>query len=168
MVKVKHLMALVILAFLMMGGHDAWAAGNAPSQKVPVSRADVLDVAKEIHPPGCTHSMTADYCTLTTAYETRAEIAELLGQGMNKQEVLDTLIAKYGERILASPPARGFNLLPWVLPGVSIVIGAAAVTFFVRSWANGEEDSGNSSERNNYTVSPADERDVQEELKHWI
>lgn len=63
MVKVKHLMALVILAFLMMGGHDAWAAGNAPSQKVPVSRADVLDVAKEIHPPGCTHSMTADYCT---------------------------------------------------------------------------------------------------------
>ena len=168
MVNWKKIIVMVVLSFFIIGGNDVWAKGDAPSQKVFVSREDVLDVAKEIHPPGCTDSMTADYCTLKTAYDTRAEIADLLGQGMSKQETLDFLIDKYGERILASPTGKGLNLIAWVLPGLSIAIGAILIAIFIRSWLVRKKGSDQRNEEMVESVSQADVKKVEEELRHWI
>lgn len=132
-----------------------------------IKRSDVLDVAKEIHPPGCLDSRTADYCQLSTAYEVRGEIQGLLEQGMNKGQVIDTLVQKYGERILASPPVEGFNLIPWILPGLGILTGSILIVFLIYKWAKKrpkevEEIKPLSS------ITKEEERKINEELKEWI
>ena len=57
------------------------------------------------------------------AEEMRGEIRSMLAAGKSEQEILDFYVAKHGVRILARPPARGFNLLAYVLPPVFAVAG---------------------------------------------
>ena len=52
-----------------------------------------------------------------------AKIRELVNEGKTKQEVMDYYVAIYGERILASPVARGFNLMAWLAPIAVFLLG---------------------------------------------
>ncbi len=49
---------------------------------------------------------------------TRAQIRLLLDRGLNDQQVLDQLVEDYGPNILATPKAKGFNLLAFAVPVV--------------------------------------------------
>lgn len=57
------------------------------------------------------------------AQRMKQEIRALLASGRNPQEVLDHYVARYGHAILAMPPARGFNLVPYVLPLLALALG---------------------------------------------
>jgi cytochrome c-type biogenesis protein CcmH len=153
---------LVMMMLILSFSHS----DNILAQSNKVTRQDMLNIAKEIHPPGCTDSMTADYCPLPTAYDARAEIYELLKQGKNKDEVLSFLIDKYGERILASPARKGFNLIAWVMPGIAILVGGIVMAIFVRRWVHKKEKPAEIKE--NQVVSPKVEKMVQTELKNWL
>jgi cytochrome c-type biogenesis protein CcmH len=64
----------------------------------------------------------------------RKQIREMLAAGKSEEQILDYYVAEYGERILASPPARGFNILVYVLPWVSLVAGTAVLGLVLRRW----------------------------------
>lgn len=167
--KFTKIIILVVLLVITMAENQALANTDQIDldTTVIVTRAAMLDVAKEIIPPGCIHSMTADYCMLPTAFDTRDEIVGLLRQGMSKQEVIDTLTDKYGERILAAPTKRGFNLLVWILPIVAIIIGAIFIAIIVRNWVARRKETEEYGETST-TVSRVDAQKVEDELKHWI
>ncbi len=64
----------------------------------------------------------------------RKQIREMLSAGKSEEEILDYYVAEYGERILASPRARGFNILAYVLPWVGLAAGIAALGLALRRW----------------------------------
>ncbi len=64
----------------------------------------------------------------------RKQIREMLAAGKSEEEILDYYVAEYGERILASPRARGFNILAYVLPWVSLAAGLAVLGLALRRW----------------------------------
>jgi cytochrome c-type biogenesis protein CcmH len=66
------------------------------------------------------------------ADQIRREVREFLAAGKSKQEILDYYVSKYGERILASPRPRGFNLLAYVLPWVFLLAGMTIVVIFLK------------------------------------
>ena len=68
------------------------------------------------------------------AAEMRREIRAMLAAGKSEQEILDVYVARYGERILTTPPARGFNLLVYILPWVIALAGITAVALVLRRW----------------------------------
>jgi cytochrome c-type biogenesis protein CcmH len=68
------------------------------------------------------------------AEEMRRDIRVMLAAGKSEQEILDFYVAKYGERILTTPPARGFNLLVYIMPWVMALAGIAAVALVLRRW----------------------------------
>lgn len=55
-------------------------------------------------------------------------------QGKADPAILKDLVDRFGVHVLASPPATGFNLTVWVLPGVALIIGLAIVLAIVRRW----------------------------------
>ncbi|MGH9354394.1 MAG: cytochrome c-type biogenesis protein, partial [Terriglobia bacterium] len=55
-------------------------------------------------------------------------------QGKANPAILQDLVDRFGVHVLASPPATGFNLTVWVLPGVALIIGLAIVLLIVRRW----------------------------------
>ena len=71
----------------------------------------------------------------STHVEVKGVIAGLIAEGKSEPEILEALTARYGMKILAAPPAKGFvNIAGWALPGVGLILGLLAVIFIVRRW----------------------------------
>ena len=57
----------------------------------------------------------------------RDDVRSLAAQGRSEQEILSQYLDRYGERILATPVARGFNLLAYWVPAIAWLCGTAVV-----------------------------------------
>ena len=58
-----------------------------------------------------------------------------MDKGQPEAEIIAFFVDQYGEKVLASPPKRGFNLAAWITPFAAILAGAAVVYFLVKRWA---------------------------------
>ena len=85
---------------------------------LPVTTAYALsskDIQKELMCQcGCT--MIVDVCDCETANQIRTKITELMDQGQGKTQIVAYFVGQYGEKMLASPTKKGFNLVAWILP----------------------------------------------------
>jgi cytochrome c-type biogenesis protein CcmH/NrfF len=64
----------------------------------------------------------------------REEIREGVVAGLVPEVIIDGLVAKYGEIILAEPSTDGFGAFGWTMPFVAILAGLAAVPIVIRRW----------------------------------
>lgn len=72
----------------------------------------------------CCWSQTVSQHYSEVSEQIRKEVRAMVEAGKSRDEILDHYVAKYGERILAAPRARGFNVLAYVLPWAALVLGA--------------------------------------------
>ncbi|MDQ3221977.1 MAG: cytochrome c-type biogenesis protein CcmH [Gemmatimonadota bacterium] len=83
---------------------------------------------------GCTLDVftcrTTDF-TCTYSPELHREVLALRDDGKTAQEILDTFVAKYGEKALMAPKPQGFNLAGYLLPGALIAAAAAGLVLFI-------------------------------------
>jgi cytochrome c-type biogenesis protein CcmH len=69
-----------------------------------------------------------------TAAEIRPIIEKEIAEGKDETTILQDLAIRYGVQVLAAPPARGFSLTAWILPGVGLLAGLSFVLIIVRRW----------------------------------
>jgi cytochrome c-type biogenesis protein CcmH len=104
-------------------------AAPAFASEAPPTLADLED---EIMCPVC--GTTLDQSDAAIARQMKAFITRRIEAGDTKREIRAALVDEFGERVLASPPKRGFNLLAWVLPLVALGVGVAALGVAVWRW----------------------------------
>lgn len=71
-------------------------------------------------------------CSESRSYSN--EVIDLLKAGKNREQVLQAMVAKYGEKILSAPTKEGFNLTAWTFPFLALIIGGAIVWRVVAKW----------------------------------
>ena len=71
-----------------------------------------------------------------TSRQMRDLVIKKLRQGESKEEILQYFESRYGERILATPNKKGFNLMLWILPFVSVTLAAIVIFFLIRRWSS--------------------------------
>ncbi len=64
----------------------------------------------------------------------RHEIEEKLQAGASDDSILAGFVKEYGTKVLAEPPATGFNLAAYVMPGFAVLIGLFIVATFASRW----------------------------------
>jgi cytochrome c-type biogenesis protein CcmH len=64
----------------------------------------------------------------------RVRIMEMQKAGLSDDAIVARFVSEEGKRALAVPPAEGFNLLAWVTPVAAILLGLAAVYWFIRRY----------------------------------
>lgn len=77
-----------------------------------------------------------------SASPARERIAELQKQGKSDDQIVDTFVQESGIVALAEPPAKGFNLLGYLMPFIAIVIGLGAIWAFMKRAANKPAPAG--------------------------
>ena len=82
--------------------------------------------------PDC--SMVLVSCECGTADQMDASIAAMLDDGMTKAQVIQAYVDRYGEVILSSPPAKGFNLLSWIMPFAALGLWLVLVVWTIQRW----------------------------------
>ena len=70
----------------------------------------------------------------------RALITELIAAGKTKSQIEDALVQQYGDQVLATPKAKGFDLWAWLIPGLLIVAGVCGLFVVIRSWRRSPSD----------------------------
>ena len=55
--------------------------------------------------------------------------------GWDKQRIIDGLVDEFGEGVLATPPKSGFDLIAWLVPGLAVLAGLAAIPLLTRAWS---------------------------------
>jgi cytochrome c-type biogenesis protein CcmF len=75
-----------------------------------------------------------------TSHQMRGELAALIDQGKNHDEIIQAFIAKYGsEEMLGAPVDKGFNRLAWLLPYGAGATGAVMIGFAAIRWSRRPE-----------------------------
>jgi len=90
-----------------------------------------LELEGKIIAPCCWSQPVSQHYS-QAADEIRVEVRRMLAEGKTSQQILDHYVSMYGQRILASPPARGFNILAYVLPYFSLGLGVAVVMLILK------------------------------------
>jgi len=70
-----------------------------------------------------------------TSSQMRNLVLKMLRQGESKEKILQYFESRYGERILAKPNKKGFNLILWVFPFVLVSLAAIVIYFLIRRWS---------------------------------
>jgi len=70
-----------------------------------------------------------------TSSQMRDLVLKMLRQGQTKEEILKYFESRYGERILAKPSKKGFNLILWFFPFVFVALAATVIYFLIRRWS---------------------------------
>ena len=70
-----------------------------------------------------------------TSSQMRDLVLKKLRQGESKKEILQYFESRYGERILAKPNKKGFNLMLWFFPFIVVVLAAILVYLLIRRWS---------------------------------
>ena len=144
-IKSKFILLLLFSVFLIIPAN--------------ISTADtfedkVSDISSELMCPVC-RGQTVSESNSDLANDFREIIKTKLREGQSKEEILNYFTSRYGDTVLASPPARGFRLIVWILPIVVIGAGFIFLSMFLRS--NRNKDRGNSTPEDDKYLDKVDE-----------
>ncbi|MGH7885236.1 MAG: cytochrome c-type biogenesis protein [Thermodesulfobacteriota bacterium] len=105
----------------------------------------VMDIAGELLCPVC-QGQSVSESNSALAQDMRTTIRSKLKEGQSKEEIINYFRKSYGDTILASPPLKGFNVFLWILPFISLSIGAFIIIRVLKNYKKPVVEKVNSSE----------------------
>lgn len=91
----------------------------------------VMNLAKELRCLVCQNETLAD-SQAPLAADLRNQIREQLAAGKSEREVVDFLVARYGDFVLYNPPFKASTALLWTGPFLFLAFGAFLLVRLVR------------------------------------
>jgi cytochrome c-type biogenesis protein CcmH len=95
--------------------------GCAWAQDTPLERR-VTNLAHELRCLVCQNQTLAD-SNAPLAVDLRNQIREQLAAGKSERDVVDYMVARYGDFVLYRPPLKASTVLLWAGPFVFLVVG---------------------------------------------
>jgi cytochrome c-type biogenesis protein CcmH len=115
-----------VLTLLLIPGAVA-AQGGEPTDD------EVNAIAKQLYCPVC-ENIPLDVCPTQACAQWREIIRQKLVEGWTEDQIKQYFVDQYGDRVLATPPARGLNWLVYILPPTVFVVGIYVLFRAVRGW----------------------------------
>jgi cytochrome c-type biogenesis protein CcmH len=76
------------------------------------------------------------------AVPAKQAIAQQLGQGKGREEIIGSFVSQYGEKVLSAPTTSGFNIAAWITPFLAVLVGGALVAFVSLRWSRQQAQNG--------------------------
>ena len=125
----RRLLSALLLAIGVMLPALALEPGEALDD--PALEARARAISRELRCLVCQNE-SIDDSAAPLARDLRRIVRERLVAGDSDEEVLDYVVARYGEYVLLRPRVKPQTWLLWFGPGLALLIGGAAIGFDVR------------------------------------
>ena len=122
-----------------------YAAEARPAAEDPALEARVTAVASELRCLVCQNQTLAD-SNAPLAVDLRDQIREQMQQGASERDIVDYMVARYGDFVRYRPPFKATTMLLWAGPALLMVAGFAVLYFRLRR-RRGEAQPGLSDEQ---------------------
>lgn len=121
---------LLILLFCLLPTFSY--AGEAKDLAAdPVLEKRMIGLAERLRCLVCQNeSLASSHAEL--AEDLRREVREQMQKGKNDQEIIDYLVARYGDFVLYDPPMKSYTVLLWFGPFAMLLLGAGVLVFQLR------------------------------------
>ncbi|WP_115738525.1 cytochrome c-type biogenesis thiol:disulfide oxidoreductase CcmH [Escherichia coli] len=118
---------LLGVLMLMISG-SALATIDVLQFKDEAQEQQFRQLTEELRCPKCQNNSIADSNSMI-ATDLRQKVYELMQEGKSKKEIVDYMVARYGNFVTYDPPLTPLTVLLWVLPVVAIGIGGWVIYF---------------------------------------
>jgi len=123
---------LVLIAVVSVG----YAIATTPSTS---AAGRIVALEKEVRCPSC-GNLAVYNSKSASSYSIADYIQHEVHDGASNEQIIDSLVASYGDTILMAPPANGVGLFLWLLP---IVVGLVLAWEVYRSLSSRARRSAN-------------------------
>ena len=106
----------------------AFSAIDAFNFSSPQQESDYHQLTQSLRCPQCQNNNIAD-SNATIAVDMRGKVFELLQEGKSKNDVVDYMVARYGNFVTYDPPMTASTLVLWIAPLLLVLLG---VVFLLR------------------------------------
>ena len=125
---IRGRMALCCLLWAGAG----WAIDPEPAFEDPMLEAQYQTLVREVRCLVCQNQTIAD-SNAPLAADLRREIREMMGGGATREEVIEFLVARYGDFVLYRPPVKPTTWALWGAPVFLLGIGALVFVRILRA-----------------------------------
>jgi len=123
----KHILARVFaLAVAAFAASAAYAVQPDEIMSDPAKEARARDLSRELRCMVC-QNQSIDDSEAPLARDLRLLVRERIAAGDSDAQVLDFLVARYGEFVLLKPRLEPHTLLLWLLPPLALAGGGLAL-----------------------------------------
>ncbi|MEW5889228.1 MAG: cytochrome c-type biogenesis protein [Pseudomonadota bacterium] len=120
---------LAILCTLALA--SAWAREAAPLAADEAVEKRLVAISEELRCLVCQNeSLAASRADL--AVDLRRQIREQIREGRSDREIMDYMVARYGDFVRYRPPLKGTTLLLWFGPALLLVAGMTTLVLYLR------------------------------------
>ncbi len=119
------------LTILLLVASSAWAAIETHKFDTPEQEATYRVLINELRCLVCQNQNLAD-SNADLAKDLRGQIYQMIMKGKDKQQIIDYMVARYGDFVLYRPPFKATTALLWIGPFVILLAGVAILVGFIR------------------------------------
>lgn len=122
----RRLLVALLLIPCLVSAEEA-----KPLAENPQAEARLKALAVELRCLVCQNQTLAD-SNAPLAEDLRREVREMIAKNMSDQEIVDFLVARYGDFVLYRPPLNTTTTLLWLGPFLLLVVGGMTFVLALR------------------------------------
>ncbi|HDS1149610.1 TPA: cytochrome c-type biogenesis protein CcmH [Pluralibacter gergoviae] len=116
---------LLVMLIALFSWHAA-AAIDTWQFKDEAQEQQFRTLTEELRCPKCQNNSIADSNAMI-AHDMRQKVYELMQQGQSRQQIIDYMVARYGNFVTYEPPVTPSTIVLWLLPALFIVGGGLVI-----------------------------------------
>jgi cytochrome c-type biogenesis protein CcmH len=126
----RRILSSLAAVLVIVGASAAYAVQPDEIMSDPAMEARARDLSRELRCMVC-QNQSIDDSEAPLARDLRLLVRERIAAGNSDAQVLDFLVARYGEFVLLKPRFENHTLLLWLVPPLALIGGGLAL------WAHG-------------------------------
>lgn len=103
-----------------------WAAIDTLQFDSVAQEEQYRDLTASLRCPKCQNNSIADSNAMIAA-DMRLKVYELMKQGQSRQQIIDYMVARYGNFVTYEPPVTPSTLILWVGPALFVLLGGLII-----------------------------------------
>jgi len=125
------MLKLFTVLFGLLLAASVLAKEAAPVAENPVLEKRAMALAEELRCLVCQNQSLAD-SHAELAIDLKNQIREKMKAGMDEKQIVDYMVARYGDFVLYRPPVKATTLPLWIGPFVVLIAALAGLFYYLR------------------------------------
>ena len=128
----RPLAILLSIALVMLSPSVALSANAVPTDKDAMTASRAVNLSEKLRCLVCQNQTIAD-SNAELAQDLRRQIHQQIAAGKTDDEIVDYMVARYGDFVLYQPPVKPTTVLLWAGPALLLLIGFFGLARIVRA-----------------------------------
>lgn len=141
-------MRMLLLLCGLLFSINLWASIDTLQFDSEAQEEQYRDLTASLRCPKCQNNSIADSNAMIAA-DMRLKVYQLMKQGQSRQQIIDYMVARYGNFVSYSPPVTPSTLILWAGPTLFALLGGVVIILRSRQRKTRSELDENEQQRLN-------------------